>query len=99
MRWVTLHTLNVSLNFCPLPTPFYLRRGTSTQIYKSILSFLLLLGTKGFSSSVEDRQALEHGLLRPLISELRSEVTSEATGSLRGHFQRNSYSSGTISQF
>ena len=71
---------------------FYLRRGTSTQIYKSILpssflpfflpSFLL----KGSKKHLGARKAVEHRLLRPLSSELRSEVTSEATGSLRGHF-------------
>ena len=62
---------------------------------KSILSFLLRKGSKKHLGA---RKALEHGLLRPLISELRSEVTSEATGSLRGHFQRNSHSSDSISQ-
>ena len=51
-----------------------------------------------FSSNIEAREALEHRLLGPLSSELRSEVTSEATGSLRGHFQRNSHSSGRNSQ-
>ena len=47
---------------------FYLRRGTSTQIYKSILSFLLRKGSKKHLGA---RKAMEHGLLRPLISELR----------------------------
>ena len=46
---------------------FYLRRGTSTQIYMSIWSFLLL-GINGFFSNVEAREALEHTLLRPLSS-------------------------------
>ena len=44
---------------------FYLRRGTSTQIYKSILSFLLRKGSKKHLGA---RKALEHGLLRPLRS-------------------------------
>ena len=42
--------------------------------------------TKGSKKHLGAREALEHGLLGPLSSELRSEVTSEATGSLRGHF-------------
>ena len=80
--------------------PFYLRRGTSRQVYKSILSpsFLPFFLLKGSKKHLGPREALELRLLGPLSSELRSEVTSEATGSLRGHFQRNSHSSGSLSQ-
>ena len=46
-----------------------------------------ILGTKGFSSNIEAREALEHRLLRPLSSKLRLEVTSETVSSLRGHFR------------
>ena len=37
---------------------------TSTQVYKSILSFL----RKGSKKHIGARKALEHGLLRPLSS-------------------------------
>ena len=60
-----------------------------------VLPFFLWKGSKKHLGAIK---ALEHRLLRPLISELRSEVTCEATGSLRGHFKRNSHSSGAISQ-
>ena len=81
-------------------THFYLRRGTSTQVYMWILSpsFLPSFLSKGSKKHLGPREALELRLLGPLSSELRSEVTSEATGSLRGHFQRNSHSSGRNSQ-
>ena len=41
-------------------------------------------------STEEARGVLEHRLLRPLSSELRSEVTSEVAGSLGGHFSNSS---------
>ena len=56
---------------------FYLRRGTSTQIYKSILSFLSSFLWKGSKKHLGARKALEDGLLKPLSSNLRLGVTSE----------------------
>ena len=79
-----------------LPAARYEHAGL--QVHFVLPSFLPFFLWKGSRKQLGARKALEHGLLRPLISELRSEVTSEATGSLRGHFQRNSHSSGSISQ-
>ena len=47
---------------------------------------LFLLGTFVEYNNIEAREALEHRLLKPLGSKLRSEMTSKATGSLQGHF-------------
>lgn len=44
---------------------FYLRRGTSMQVYMSILS-----------NNTDSREALKHGILRSLNSNIRSEVAS-----------------------
>ena len=52
--------------------------GDSTQVYKSILSSVGIKGgIKGFFMHFAARKALEHGLLRPQSSNLRSGVTSK----------------------
>ena len=56
------------------------------------------LPLKRLKEAFRAREELEHRLLGPLSSELRSEVTSEATDSLRGHLQRKSHGSGRNSQ-
>ena len=63
-------------------TRFYLRRGTSTQVYKSSLS----PWEKRLFRDDERKYALESMSKRSLNSFPRSKVTSEAIDSLRGCF-------------
>ena len=75
------HTTTAAAVFFLLPFYEHAKQCESTSRFCP--SFLLRKGSKKHLGNIK---ALEHGLLRPLSSELRSEVTSEVTGSLRGHF-------------